>query len=95
MTAHRPTLDEPVVISKFWRTRHRTEAVHIALREYGGNCLIDIRIWRTAANGIDYPSTKGLALSVGKLKELVRALVKAEAAARELGLLPPDDGGGA
>ena len=63
-------------------------------REYEGNCLIDIRIWRTAANGIDYPSTKGLALSVGKLKELVRALVKAEAAARELGLLPPDDGGG-
>jgi hypothetical protein len=54
----RPTPDQPVVISKFWRTRHRTESVHIALREYEGNCLIDIRVWRTAANGIDYHRPK-------------------------------------
>jgi hypothetical protein len=90
----RLTLDEPVVISKFWRTRHRNEIVQIELSTYEGHNLISVRVFRTGADGIDRPTTKGLALSVGKLKELARALANAEAKARELGLLPPDGEGG-
>jgi hypothetical protein len=87
----RPTLPEPIEVAKFFKTRWRNESVHITLSEYQENCVIDLRIWRTGADGIDRPTSKGLTLSVGKLKELSRALIKAEAMARELGLLR--DGG--
>jgi hypothetical protein len=92
MTA-RATLPEPITVEKFWKTRWRNEAVHITLSEHESHCLIDIRVFRTGINGIDYATTKGLALGVGKLPELVWALVKAEAMARERGLLPNDGAG--
>jgi hypothetical protein len=83
----RPTLVEPVVVSKFWKNRRRNESVHVTLSEYEGHCLINVRVYCTGADGIDRPSTKGLAISVRKLPELARSLVKAEAKALELGLL--------
>jgi hypothetical protein len=92
MTA-RPTLPEPVLVAKFWKTRHRNESVHIALTEYEGNCLIDIRIYRTGADGIDRPTTKGLAMAIRKLPELAAAVTMALAKARVLGLVD-DDGAG-
>jgi hypothetical protein len=92
MTA-RVTLPEPVVISKFWKTRWRNESVHITLSEYQENCVIDIRVFRTAADGIDRPTSKGLTMAVGKLAELQKAITKALAKARELGLID-DDGSG-
>ena len=93
MTARPPTLDEPIEVAKFFKTRWRNESVHVRLSEYEGNCLIDIRVWRTGTDGIDRPSTKGLALSVRKLPELARALVLAEAKAIELNLIPNNNNG--
>ena len=90
----KPQLNAPIEIAKFWRTRWRTESVHIELSFFEGRYLINCRVFRTGADGIDRPTSKGLTLSVAKLGELARALVKAEAKARALGLIPNDDGGG-
>ena len=85
-----PTLDEPVVISKFWKNRHRSESVHVSLSEYEGHCLINVRVYCTGKDGIDRPTPKGVAMGIRKLPELARALVKAEAEARLRGLIDDD-----
>jgi transcriptional coactivator p15 (PC4) len=89
----RPTLPEPVEIAKFWKNRRRVESLHVSLSEYEGHALINVRIYATGSDGIDRPTTKGVAMGIRKLPELARALVKAEAKAHELGLLD-DDGAG-
>jgi len=90
----RPTVDAPIEVAKFFKTRWRNESVHVSLSLYEGHYLINVRVYRTGTDGIDRPMTKGLSLSIGKLQELSRALVKAEAEARLRGLLPSDDGDG-
>jgi hypothetical protein len=87
MTANRPALDEPIVVSKFWKNRRRNESVRVTLGEYEGHCLINVRVFCTGTDGIDRPTPKGVAMGIRKLPELAQALVKAEAKARELGLL--------
>jgi len=90
-----PTLNAPLVIEKFWRTRWRQESVHVELSFFEERYLINVRIYRTGIDGVDRATTKGITLSVAKLGELARALVKAEATARSLNLIPPtNDGGG-
>jgi hypothetical protein len=83
----RVTLTEPVEIAKFWKNRGRNESVHVALSEYEGHNLINVRVYSTGTDGIDRPSPKGIAMSVRKLPELAAALTKALAKARELGLI--------
>lgn len=83
----RPTLNEPVVISKLWKNRQRNESVHVTLSEYEGHCLINVRVYCTGSDGIDRPTQKGVAMGIRNLPELARALDKAEAKAHELGLL--------
>jgi hypothetical protein len=94
MTVHRPTLAEPVVISKFWKNRRRNESVHVSLSEYEGHVLINVRTYATGTDGIDRPTPKGVAMGIRKLPELAAAVTKALAKARELGLLE-DTGEGA
>jgi hypothetical protein len=85
-------LAEPVEIAKFWKNRRRAESVHVTLSEYEGHALINVRIYSTGSDGIDRPTTKGIALSVRKLPELASALAKAETKARELGLIDVQGG---
>jgi hypothetical protein len=94
MSAHRPTLDEPVVISKFWKSRNHTEHVRVELSEYQGHPLINVRLWQTGSDGIDRPTVRGIAMTVRKLPALASALAKAEIKARELGLIDDDEGAG-
>ena len=83
-------LSEP--IAKFWKSaRNRTEHVRVELSEYEGHPLINVRIWQTGSDGIDRPTVKGIALAVRKLPKLASSLAKAEARARELGLLEDDE----
>jgi hypothetical protein len=89
----RPTLDEPVIISKFWKNRRRNESVRVELSEYEGRALINVRIWATGTDGIDRPTPKGVAMDIRKLPELVRALIAAEAEARLRGLIGDDRAG--
>ena len=82
-----PTLPEPVIISKFWKNRRRNESVHVTLSEYEGHSLINVRVYATGTDGVDRPTPKGIAIGIGKLPELARALSTAETKARELGLI--------
>jgi hypothetical protein len=86
----RKALPAPIEIAKFWKNRRQIESLHVSLSEYEGHALINVRLYATGTDGIDRPTKKGVAMSIGKLPELARALAKAEATARELGLL---DGG--
>ena len=78
-------LNEPVIISQFWRNR-RGEAVRVQLREYEGIALIDIRVHFTNASGQLQPTSKGLSCSVRCLPDLAAGLNKAL-----FGLLAEDD----
>jgi hypothetical protein len=86
----RNKLPEPVEIAKFWKNRQRNESLHVSLSEYEGHALINVRIYSTGTDGIDRPTPKGVAMGIRKLPELARALIKAEAEARRLGLLRDD-----
>lgn len=77
----------PIEIAKFWKNRQRRESVHVDLSEYEGHKLINVRVWETGSDGIDRPTKKGIALGIGKLPELSRALLRAEVKAHEIGLL--------
>ncbi len=84
--SRRATLDEPVVISKFWKNR-RHDAVIVSLTSYKGHNLIDLRTHSTGADGKLVPTKKGLAVSILRLPELAKAIDKALVKAKELGLL--------
>lgn len=84
---NRAPIAEPVEVAKFWKNRRRNESVHVTLSQYEGRSLINIRVYSTGADGIDRPTTKGIAMAVDKLPTLAKALLKAEAKAEELGLL--------
>lgn len=87
MSAKAAPLAEPVEIAKFWKNRGRYESLRVSLSEYEGHPLINVRVYTTGSDGIDRPTPKGVSLGIRKLPELARALVKAEAEARRLGLL--------
>jgi hypothetical protein len=80
-------LAEPITVAKWWKNRRRNESVHVTLSEYEGRAIISVRVYSTGADGIDRPSPKGISMAVDKLPTLARALAKAEAKARELGLI--------
>jgi dihydroxyacetone kinase len=81
-------LAEPIQIAKFWKSvRSHNEHVRVGIGEHKGHVLINIRVWQTGTDGIDRPTHKGIALAVGKLPELHKAITKAMEKARELGLL--------
>jgi hypothetical protein len=84
----RPTIDAPIEIGKFWKSaRDRTRHIRVELSEYKGHPLVSVRVWQTGSDGCDRPTVQGIALAIRKLPELVRSLVKAEAKAREMGLI--------
>jgi hypothetical protein len=91
----RATLPEPVSIAKFWKSRDHAEHVRVDLSEFKGRVIVNVRLWQTGPDGVDRPTTKGIAMSIRKLPELASALAKAETTAIELGLLQgaSDDGG--
>lgn len=72
--------------SKFWRNRHRRESVSLILREYEGQPLVDFRMFETGPDGIDRPTSKGLALSIKRLPALADAFAAANREAHRLGL---------
>lgn len=88
-------LAEPIPIAKFFKSpRDRSKHVRVELSEYQGHPLINVRVWQTGSDGIDRPTVQGIALAIRKVPELARALVKAEAKAREIGLLDDESGAG-
>jgi hypothetical protein len=74
-----------VTIARF--TKNKREAVVVALSEYKGVNLIDMRVFAATDEG-DKPTPKGLALDIQRLPDLRAALERAEGEARRLGLIP-------
>lgn len=72
-------------------TKNSREDVRIALTEFQGLKLVDLRIYAflSGENGTKYPTKKGLSLRVERLPALIKALRKAEAEAQRQGLLGP------
>jgi hypothetical protein len=85
--APKAILAEPFTVAKFWKNRRRNESVHVTLSEYEGRALINVRVYATGADGIDRPTTKGVAMGIAKLPELAAGLARALEKARGLGLL--------
>jgi hypothetical protein len=77
MTA-RTTLQEPIIVDRFWKNR-RHDAIVVSLSTFEGHNLVDVRM-HSMKEGRLVPTPKGLAMVVLRL-----------AKARELGLI--DDEG--
>ena len=80
-----PALAEPTTIAEFWKNR-RGESIRLLLNRYEGRDVLDLRTWYTGEDGKLKPG-KGFAAEVRHLPRLAAAFVKAEAKARELGLI--------
>jgi hypothetical protein len=79
-----PALAEPVTIAEWWKNR-RGESIRLRLNQFEGRAIFDLRTWYTA-DGVLKPG-KGFAAEVRHLPRLAKEMAKAEARARELGLL--------
>ena len=87
----RPTLPEPVVVDRFFKNRRRQDVIVTTLSTYQDKNIVDVRQYFTNDKGQLRPTSKGVAMGIGRLIALHAALTKAVAKARELGLL--DDQG--
>jgi Transcriptional Coactivator p15 (PC4) len=81
---------EPVTIAEWWKNR-RGESIRLVLSQFQGRGILDLRTWYIA-DGKLKPG-KGFAAEVRHLPRLAAAIAKAEAKARELGLVG-DEGAG-
>ena len=83
--------DFPIVLANL--QKNSRERVRVALDQYQGRDLLDIRVTTQMSDAADVwsPTKKGVALSVTLLPELRAAVVKSEQQAIALGLI----GGGA
>ena len=84
MTVRATTLQEAITVAEWWKNR-RGESIRICLSTYEGRNLADVRTWYTE-DGKLKPG-KGFAAEVRHLPRLANAIAKAEARARELGLI--------
>lgn len=82
----KPQLPEPVIVDRLWANRHH-DAVYVTLSTYRDQNLVDIRKHAMDSSGKLVPTTKGIALKITRLPDLVKAVNKALARAIELGLL--------
>ena len=64
-------------VAKF--PKNKFQEVHVGIREFKGNDLVDIRIW-TIVQGLDQmvPTAKGVTINIHLLPQLIKALEDAE-----------------
>ena len=69
--------------------KNRSERLRIALDEYQGHQLLDVRVVTQLSDATDLwsPTKKGVSINVTMLPALREALADAETKAHELGLL--------
>jgi shikimate kinase len=80
----------PTIVAEI--RKNARERVRVALDEWQGHKLLDLRVTTQLAASTDTwsPTKKGLSVSVAMIPALRLALVEAEAKARELGLIGGD-----
>ena len=84
MTRSPSQLPGPLAVAEWWKNR-RGESIRVVLNSYEGCNVFDLRTWYTA-DGKLKPG-KGFAAEVKHLPRLAAEIAKAEAKARELGLI--------
>jgi hypothetical protein len=89
----RVTLSEPVEVAKFFKNR-RKEVIVVSLSTFEGHNLVDVRQHFHNEKGQMRPTSKGDAMVVLRLPDLAKAVNKAMAVAKELGLLTGDEAAG-
>jgi Transcriptional Coactivator p15 (PC4) len=89
----RPTLVQPIEVAKFFKNR-RKDVIVVSLSTYEGTNLVDVRQHFTNDQGQNRPTQKGIALAVLRLPDLAKAVNKALAKAKELGLLDDESEAG-
>ena len=84
-------MSAPVIIAEL--EKNRRERVRIALDQWQGHDLIDIRVTAQFGEAADIwaPTKKGLSMNVAMIPALRQALADAETRARELGLIGGDE----
>jgi hypothetical protein len=90
MSARRPRLTEPVIVHQSWANR-RHDALVVSLSTFKDINIIDVRKHSMSRDGRLLPTTKGIALKVTRLPDLLKAITKAVERARELGLIDSDE----
>jgi Transcriptional Coactivator p15 (PC4) len=80
-----PALAEPITIAEWWKNR-RGESIRLVLSQFQGRSIFDLRTWFPGGEGKLKPG-KGFAAEVRHLPRLAAAFARAEAKARELGLI--------
>jgi hypothetical protein len=85
----RPVLDEPVIISRWWKNRGGEE-IRLELSTFEGHNIVNLRTWFTAADGTMRPG-KGFACSARHLARLADVFDQALTKARDLGLIEAAD----
>ena len=70
--------------------KNKFQEVHVGIREFKGNDLVDIRIW-TNAQGVSHmvPTAKGVTVNVHLLPQLIKALQDTEKILKESRILEP------
>lgn len=73
--------------------KNASEEIRVALQEYKGLTLLDIRIYgRFSAAKTFMPTSKGISFNPALLPDLIHVLQNAESETRKLGLLSDKDG---
>jgi len=67
--------------------KNAAEEVRVALSEFRGASLIDLRIFADLGDGDRHPTKKGLALRIDRLPQLIDALERARDEAARRGLI--------
>ena len=89
-------IEEDVIVGSI--EKNKREEIRVTLSNFKGHDLVGCRIWFKAGDGFK-PSSKGIAINVRILPELIGLLEEAEKKAVELGVLnldgevppPPED----
>jgi hypothetical protein len=75
----------PIIASKF--SKNSREEVQVALSDYHGKTIVNVRVWFRGDDNEMRPGKSGLAMSVKHLPALAKALADALDQAREMGLV--------
>ena len=65
-------LAAPIEVAKFWKTRRRDIAIVVTLSEYEGSNILNVREHFIGSDGCMRPTTRGLAMGIRRLPELLR-----------------------
>jgi hypothetical protein len=87
--SRRIPIAEEIIVSSFHKNKAH-DAVQVSLKSFEGMNLCDVRTF-VMRGGILVPTTKGLSVVIPRLPDLAKAINKALAKARELGLLDGDE----